>query len=126
MENENKFKILVVDDDQNFCALAKRILESMQYQVDIATGGEEAISKIHDFEPQVVLLDVKMPRLTGDELVKMIKAWKPHIEVIMVTAVHNHLLERDCMQNGAFAYFTKPLKFDQLEEKLREALEGPE
>lgn len=122
---ENKIKILVVDDDQKFCALTKRVLESMQYKVDIANGGEEAISKIHDFGPQVVLLDVKMPRLTGDELVKMIKVWKPAIEVIMVTAVHNQLMERECMQNGAFAYLTKPVKFDRLKEKLQEALEGP-
>lgn len=121
MENKNKFKILVVDDDQKFCALTKRVLESGQYQVDIANGGEEAISKIHDFQPQVVLLDVKMPRLTGQELVKMIKAWKPHIEVIMVTAFHDPLLEEDCMQNGAFAYITKPVNFERLKEKLQEA-----
>ncbi len=63
-----------------------------------------------------------MPRLTGDELVKMIKVWKPAIEVIMVTAVHNLLLERERMENGAFAYITKPVNFEQLEENCRRLL----
>ena len=70
----------------------------------------------------MVLLDVKMPRLTGDELVKMIKAWKPEIYVIMVSAHLTPEIERDCMQNGASYCFGKPIDFDLLQETIQKLL----
>ena len=74
-----------MDDDPRHCEIAKQLLGD-SFDIEIAFGGEEAISQIYNFNPAVVLLDVKMPRLTGDELVKRIKAWKPEIYVIMVSA----------------------------------------
>lgn len=113
--------MLVVDDNPDHCKLAKRFLEE-SYEIEIAYGGEEAISTIYNFNPEVILLDVKMPRLTGDELVKMIKAWKPEIHVIMVSANLTPKIEKVCMQNGAFDCFSKPLDFDQLHETIQKAL----
>jgi len=112
--------LLVVDDNPKNCEVAKRCLED-SYDIEIALGGEEAISKIYDFSPAVVLLDVMIPRLTGDELVKMIKAWKPEVQVIMVSANLTPEIEKECMQNGAFACFTKPLDFERLQEMIQKA-----
>ncbi len=121
MDGKPKYKLLVVDDDEKHCQVAKRCLEDY-CEIEIALGGEEAISQIYNFNPAVVLLDVKMPRLTGDELVKMIKAWKPEIYVIMVSAHLTPEIERDCMQNGASYCFGKPIDFDLLQETIQKLL----
>jgi len=113
--------LLVVDDEPNHCEIAKWCLED-SYDIEIAYGGEEAISKIYNFNPTVVLLDIKMPRLTGDELVKMIKAWKPEIQVIMVSANLSPEIKEECMQNGAFACISKPLNFEHLKQTIQEVL----
>ncbi len=122
MENDPKCKVLVIDDDEKFLSLAKRVLESWEYTVELAGDSEEATCKIYHFEPRVVVLDVIMPALTGVELVKMIKSWRPEIEVIMVTASPSDAAEKECMQNGAFAYMAKPLNFTDLDRRIKQAV----
>ena len=100
MSDSSKQKTLIVDDEENFCELAKGLLED-SYDIDIAYCGEEAMAKIYNFNPAVILLDVKMHRLTGDELVKMIKAWKPGIHTIMISGQLTSEMKKECMQNGA-------------------------
>ena len=121
MSGNPKCKLLIVDDDQMNCEVAKQFLEK-NFEVKVAFGGEEAISKIYDFNPALILLDVRMPRLTGDELVKMIKAWRPEMIVIMVTADLSPEIERDCMQNGASICLSKPINFGFLKETIRNLL----
>ena len=121
MSGKPKYKLLVVDDNKSHCELAKEFLEQ-SYDIEIAFGGEEAISKIYDFNPAVILLDIKMPRLTGDELVKMITAWKPEVHVIMVSADLTPELKEECMQNGAFDCLSKPLDFEHLKKTIQKAL----
>ena len=121
MVEKSKYKLLIVDDNPKHCELAKQILEN-SYDIEIAYDGEEAISQIYNFNPSVVLLDVLMPRLTGDELVKMIKAWKPEIHVIMVSAYLTSEIKEECMQNGAFDCISKPLVFEHLHETIQNAL----
>lgn len=116
-------KILIVDDDTKACINLKRILKGKHYLVEVAYGGEEALSKINDFSPHIVLLDIRMPGLSGDELVKMIKNWKPKIEVIMTTAVTDPEILDACISNGAFACMEKPIRFEALYAKIAEALE---
>ncbi len=121
MDGKPKYKLLVVDDNEKHCQVAKRCLEDYR-EIEIALGGEKAISQIYNFNPAVVLLDVKMPRLTGDELVKMIKAWKPEIYVIIVSAHLTPEIERDCMQDGASDCFSKPIDFDLLQKTIQNLL----
>lgn len=120
------FKVLVVDDDVKACATLKRVLEKKFYNVEVAYGGEEALEKVYVSHPHVVLLDVLMPGLTGDELVKTIKAWKPEIEIIMISAALNKEVIEDCLRNGAFACLEKPIDLDFLFRKIAEALAGKE
>lgn len=112
----------MVDDEEKFCQLAKKNLELRGFEVDTAEAGEECIAKIYNRQPDVVLLDVMMPRLTGDELVKMITDWKPEIQVIMVTANLNPDAEEECLRNGAYAYTKKPVEFEKLAEVIRQAV----
>lgn len=115
-------KVLVVDDEEKFRMLSKKNLNLRGFEVEIAEAGEEAIAKIYNFEPKVVLLDVMMPRLTGDELVKMITDWKPGIQVIMVTANLSPEAEEECLRNGAYMYIKKPVEFDKLVEVIKQAV----
>lgn len=117
----SNLRVLVVDDEEKFRILSKKNLNLRGFEVEVAQAGEEAIAKIYNFEPNVVLLDVLMPRLTGNELVKMITDWKPEIQVIMVTANLSPEAEQECMQNGAYAYIHKPVKFDQLSEVIKQS-----
>ncbi len=121
MNDKKKYKLLIVDDNKGHCQVTKRCLED-DCDIEIAYSGEEAISKIYDFNPAVVLLDVMMPRLTGDEIVKMIKAWKPEIHVIMLSAHLTPEIENECMFNGALACFQKPINFDVLLETIRKEI----
>ncbi len=118
----SSLRVLVVDDEEKFRDISKKNLELRGFEVECAEAGEEAIAKIYNFEPKVVLLDVMMPRLTGDELVKMITDWKPEMQVIMVTADLSQEAEEECLRNGAHAYIKKPVKFDQLAETIRQAV----
>lgn len=116
-------KILIVDDEASFRKLAKSALSKRGFSVHLAEAGEEAIAKIYYEGPQIVLLDVMMPRLTGDELVKMIKQWKPEIRVFMVTSHLSKDIEEDCLQNGANGCFEKPLDFDRFVDSVKQSLQ---
>lgn len=116
-------KILVVDDDAKACINLKRLFKARNYIVEIAYSGEEALSKINAFAPHIVLLDIRMPILTGDKLLKTIKALRLGIEVIMVTAVADAELLNECMANDAFAVIEKPIQFERLNTKILEVFE---
>ena len=119
-------KVVLVDDEKKFLHLAKKNLSLREFEVEVAEAGEEGIAKIYYFNPKVVLLDVLMPRLTGDELVKMITDWRPEVQVIMVTANISPEAREECMRNGAYAYIHKPVNFDQLAELIQEAAQKSE
>ena len=115
-------RVLVVDDEESARTLFREYLTLEGCQVELAEAGEEALAKIYNFHPQVVLLDVLMPRLTGDELVKMIKDWKPEIKVIMVSANASLDVEKDCLRNGAYSCLRKPVNLDTLINTIRQSI----
>lgn len=119
-------KILVVDDEVEVVNALKEFLLEEQFVAETASDGEEALSKVEDFHPHCVLLDVRMPYLNGVEALKMIKLRQPEAEVIMVTAVANIAMVEECMQNGAFGYITKPVDLDRLLKEIHLALEHRE
>ncbi|MBT5027371.1 MAG: response regulator [Nitrospinaceae bacterium] len=121
MEGTSNPKLLVVDDNKMHCELARQFLTN-RFDVEIALGGEEALAKIYNSNPEVVLLDIQMPRLTGDELVKMIKAWRPEVHVIMVSADMTTEIKDECLLNGALDCISKPINFQHLEKMIQKAL----
>ncbi len=80
-------KILIVDNDPMFLKVTKKVLERKDYLVEVAAGGEEGIAQIYIHNPHVIILDTLMPRMTGQEVIKIIKEWKPEIQVIMVSSL---------------------------------------
>ncbi len=116
-----QLKILLVDDEQEFVTTLAERLELRGMHVDMAMDGETALSIIETDPPQVVVLDVMMPGLSGMEVLERIKAMDPKIQVILLTG---HGATKDGikgMQLGAFDYLIKPVDIDELIEKLNEA-----
>ncbi len=120
---DSRCRILVVDDESVVRASISNYLSKNGFDVEEAEDGESALARIHEFNPQIVLLDVMMPGIAGDEILGTIKEWKPSIEVIMVTAVTREELRTECHSMGAFAVLIKPVSPDLLKATILEALE---
>ena len=88
-----------------------------------AENGEKALKKIQSFNPDVILLDIMMPNLTGDELVKTVKLGMPKIKVIMITAGNDQEIKAECIKNGAFACLDKPFNLKDLFSTINKSLE---
>jgi two-component system, OmpR family, response regulator len=116
-----KLKILLVDDEQEFVSTLAERLELRGMHVKVATDGEMALSIIETDPPQVVVLDVMMPGLSGMEVLERIKTIDSKIQVILLTG---HGATKDGikgMQLGAFDYLIKPVDIDELIEKLNKS-----
>ncbi len=107
-------RILVVDDESHVVRLLQRFLASKDYDVHTATSGMEAIQKVKDVNPHVVLLDIMMPGLGGLGTLKEIKRISPKTAVIMVTAVIDEELAKRALELGADDYITKPLDLNYI------------
>ena len=116
-------RILVVDDEEAVRNLLQRILEEAGYQVTTAANGQEALYKLSVDEAKVMLLDVKMPVMSGIEVLhKLADAW-PDYCIIMVTAVTDLQTAVDALKLGAFDYVTKPFDRDDVKMKVVKAIE---
>lgn len=104
MANE---KILVVDDDANICELLRLYLTKEGYQVTTAGDGEEGLEKFNQIKPDMVLLDVMMPRMDGWEVCRRIRA-RSQVPVIMLTAKGEEEDELQGFSLGADEYIMKP------------------
>jgi len=115
-------KVLVVDDEETVGLLLQRILHSAGYDVITAANGEEALSIMASGDISIVLLDIKMPGLSGMDLLGRINSDLPDLCVIMVTAVADVQTAVAAMKLGAYDYITKP--FDQVKmlDKIRQAI----
>jgi two-component system NtrC family response regulator len=99
--------ILIIDDEKKLSGLLSRIIELEGFQVHQAATGKEGLKQLMQEDILVVLSDVKLPDVNGVDLVKDIKAKKPYVEVINLTAYGTIADGVKAMQNGAFNYITK-------------------
>ena len=111
-------KILVVDDEVKACELLKRFLEKKGYEVIMSNNGEDAIQKVKNNKPDVMLLDIKMPEMGGIEALKRVREFDKYVGIIMVTAVKEEDVGREALKSGADEYITKPIDFDYLETSI--------
>jgi len=107
---DNNFRILVVDDERPLATLLSRILKQAGYKVKIANSGVEAIDKIVGFLPNLVITDLKMPKISGLDLLKKVHPERPEIDFIILTAYATVENAVEAMKQGAFDYIIKPLK----------------
>ncbi len=112
---ENKGRILIVDDEKDITDFLAAFFRMKDYQPDVAHSGPEAIEKLKDFKPHIVLLDVRMPEMDGIETLREIRKIDPDVGVIMVTAVQEISIGREALKLGAADFVTKPIDLEYLE-----------
>jgi CheY-like chemotaxis protein len=116
-------KILLVDDEREFVQTLSERLMIRDMGSAVAYDGESALELIKEDEPEVMILDLRMPGIDGLEVLKRVKQTNPYIEVIILTG-HGSDLDRDmCLELGAFAYMQKPVDIDELSETIKKANE---
>src|SRR6185503_6987000 len=124
MEHKKKRRILVVDDHEDNIELLRARLEARGYEVEGASDGQAALDAVQRTCPDLILLDVMMPKMDGMEVVKRLKANKalPFIPVIMQTALDSTENKVEGLDAGADDYITKPINFAELEARVNSLL----
>ncbi len=117
-------RILVVDDEPQMALAMERVLRRRGYEVDTASGGEEAVAAFSRRQYDLVVTDLRMPRLDGHELVKRIHALCPSTRVVVVTAYATVESAVSCVRDGATDYLQKPFSPEALERAVADALRG--
>lgn len=108
-------KILIVDDSRTSRKVLRGILEEGGHEiVDEAANGQEGVQKFQACKPDIVTMDITMPVLDGMEALKMIKALKPDMKVVMVTAAGQKNKMIDCIKLGANEFLTKPFDKEEI------------
>lgn len=116
--------IVLVDDDEGVARAVARTLTINGYNNVIAINdSREVLPRLHEGEASLVLLDITMPHMRGDELLQEIVSHYPHLPVIMATATDSVDMVVGCMKKGAFDYITKPLSTGRLLACIRSAME---
>ena len=112
-----KMRIMLVDDEERYLQTTRKLIEKKGYQVLTALSGEEALEKLKPQNVHVVILDVKMPGMDGNQTLKAIKTLYPLVEVIMLTGHGTMDSAIDGLKSGAFDYLVKPADIDDIIEK---------
>ncbi len=116
-------RVLVVDDEENIRLVLRTLLKKHGYEVEAAESGEAALSALDSFDPDVILTDVRMPRMGGLDLLATLKAKQHPATVIVMSAYGNVDLAIEAMKAGAYDYVGKPFKPDEIVLVLRKAEE---
>ena len=116
-------KVLLVDDEREFVQTLSERLLMRDMGSAVAYDGESALSMVREDEPEVMILDLKMPGIDGIEVLRRVKETNPEIEVIILTGHGSDEDRKVCMDLGAFAYLHKPVNIDTLSETLKKANE---
>jgi diguanylate cyclase (GGDEF)-like protein len=124
MADKERTVILVADDEQSVVALLRDALQSVDYDVLIAQDGEEAMREIREHQPDLVLLDVHMPLMSGFDVCKEVKSdvFLRHIPVMLLTAQVGTSSKVTGLEQGADDYLTKPFEMDELLARIRTLL----
>jgi DNA-binding NtrC family response regulator len=120
---KESINLLVVDDDESFRNVIRRRLDRAGYHVEVCEEGQKALKVLSSHMFHIALVDIKMPRMDGMELLKEIKKARPEIEVIILTGHGTIDSAVEAMQLGAYHYLTKPCKPRELDLILRRAWE---
>lgn len=119
-------RILVVDDEPDVVMIIKTTLQAEGYDVASATSGRDALDEAFESRPDLIILDVMMPGMTGFDVLRELKANEKTatVPVIMLTGVSERKKIQEALESGIDYYVVKPFDFDDLLAKIKQALEG--
>lgn len=118
----HEINILVIDDDKDVCAFLKKFLTEDGYNINTLAKPGRALDRIKEKTYHLIILDLKMPRIRGEDLLTEIRKVNPDISVIILTAHPSVDSAVQTMKNNAFDYIKKPFKVDELRGTIRSAL----
>jgi DNA-binding response OmpR family regulator len=118
---KKEIKVLLVDDEVEFVDTLGQRLRMRGLVVDIVYDGEQALSFVRKTEPDVIVLDLKMPGLNGMEVLREVKKLKPDVQVIILTGHGTDKDEAEARKLGGFDFIRKPADINLLVVKIKEA-----
>lgn len=118
-----KSKMLIVDDERRMCIVLKTALESDELAVTTADSGEAALAAMTVDHFDVIISDIKMPGMSGLQLLERVKQDSPETEVLLMTAYADTQTAVEAMKKGAYDYIIKPFEIDELRLKVKNILE---
>ena len=121
-------KLVAIDDEVEFTKTIDQFFSARGYEVHVALTGTSGLELVDYHEPDVVLVDLKLPGMDGDELLQRIRSAHPNIRVIIITAYNDGGKTRERLLSlGAFAHFDKPLtSLRDLAETIKRAVADSE
>jgi two-component system NtrC family response regulator len=119
----NRKKVLIIDDDVSLLRVMEMQLEEIGCDVIAVASGNEAMTALEELTPELVITDLKLPGMSGLELLKLLRSDHPELTVIMITAYGTVKTAVEAMKAGAYDYLTKPIDYDELALVVSRALE---
>ncbi|MBT8379622.1 MAG: sigma-54 dependent transcriptional regulator [Ignavibacteria bacterium] len=126
MSTSKNSKILVCDDDETLCYLLKEQLLEEGFSVDTVYDGKYAIESIKRSNYDILLLDLNMKEVSGEEVLKFVKDYNANLQVVILSAQDEIRKAIDCIKAGAYDFITKPYVFDELLITINRAIEHKE
>jgi DNA-binding response OmpR family regulator len=124
--DDNKKRILVVEDDAEMRSLLKDFFTEEGFEIDSVSNGSEAFRILVRELFDLVITDIRMPGLTGLDIIPGIKKLQPEAPIIVITAFGSEEVHRRAIERGATAYLEKPLRFHELRTMIREIISSKE
>ena len=118
-----KLKLLIIDDEVEFASTLRMRLEMREIDAVDAHSGQQGLDVLEDVQPEVVLLDLRMPDMSGLVVLEAIKRQNPQTEVIMLTGHGSSGSGEEALGKGAFDYIMKPVDLKDLLVKIEAAVE---
>jgi len=110
----NKIKLLLVDDEENFVNTLAERMKMRDVPSKVVYSGEAALEVVKTQEPDVMVLDLRMPGIDGMEVLRKVRATNPKVQIIILTGHGTDLDEDEARKLGAFHYHKKPIDIDEL------------
>lgn len=124
--NGNKKRVLIVEDDEPTRTLLRDVLEEEGYKTDSVNNGSEAFRKLVKESFDLIITDIRMPGLTGLDILPGMKKLHPDIPVIIITGIGSEEVQRKALERGATVYLEKPLHIRELRTLIREIISSKE
>ena len=115
-------RVLVVDDNRDLGELTSEILEERGFKVNIAYDGESALARIKQEPYDLMILDYKLPRMSGLTVLERTLRIRPNLKTIMISAFGDDSTRTRAKELGAYAFLDKPFNIDRLKKIVKKAL----
>jgi DNA-binding response OmpR family regulator len=115
-------KILIVEDEELLCRVYSTALNEVGYETVVAMDGKTAIEMVEKEKPNLIVLDIKLPEISGLKVLEAIRKIDQKVPIIMCTAYNTYRSDYEVWSGQVSDYITKPIKLDELKEKIRKLL----